>query len=113
MIPSTNLKENKEKVENQVISNNEAPDVEEEETPQNLSASPEEKLAKFKEIGARRVSKACKAIRILGTLSNRGSYVYEQKHVDQMFEAIEAALAETKVKFQPEEKVEDTFKFND
>lgn len=77
---------------------------------QQPATSPEEKLAKFKEIGARRVSKACKAIRILGTLSNRSSYIYDQSHVDKMFAALEKALVETKSKFQLEE---DSFKFDD
>jgi hypothetical protein len=79
-----------------------AEEAQENEVGQQTALSPEEKLAKFKEIGARRVSKACKAIRILGNLSNRNSYAYEQIYVDKMFEAIEAALAETKVKFQEE-----------
>jgi hypothetical protein len=68
------------------------------------AASPEEKLAKFKEVATRRIPKACKAIRLLGNLSNRGSYAYEQKYVDQMFEALETALAETKAKFQPDKE---------
>lgn len=98
------------------LNRNEERDAEEapeNEAGQQTASSPEEKLAKFKEIATRRIPKACKAIRLLGNLSNRGSYAYEQKHIDQMFETLEAALAETKAKFQLEEKVDDTFKFND
>lgn len=74
---------------------------------ENILISPEEKLEKFKRIGSRRVSNACKSIRLIGNLANRSAYAYEDQHVNKMFEAIEKAVAETKAKFQTEEKSSD------
>jgi hypothetical protein len=46
-----------------------------EKTPDsNAAVTADEKLAKFKEIGKRRVSNACKALQLIGNLSNRGAY---------------------------------------
>ena len=59
-----------------------------------------EKLAKFKELGGKRVSAALDKIALLNNLANRNSYDYTQEDVDKMAKALRAAV----------QHVEDNFK---
>jgi hypothetical protein len=59
-----------------------------------------EKAAKFKDLGAKRVSAALDKIALLSNLANRNSYEYTQEDVDKMSKALHAAV----------QRVEDNFK---
>lgn len=78
----------------------------------NAAVTEDEKLAKFKEIGTRRVSNACKAIQLIGNLSNRGAYHYDNTLVEKMFAVLEEELAATKAKFQPAKEEKRPFSFD-
>lgn len=73
----------------------------------------DEKLDKFKEIGARRVAAACKAIQLIGNLSNKGAYHYEEKHLQQIFAALDKEVVDMKAKFQPDKEEKSSFSFNE
>jgi cell division protein ZapA (FtsZ GTPase activity inhibitor) len=80
---------------------------------ENIGNTSDEKLDKFKEIGARRVAAACKAIQLIGNLSNKGAYHYEKKHLQQIFDALDKEVAEMKAKFQPAKEEKNSFSFNE
>lgn len=78
----------------------------------NAAATTDEKMAKFKEIATRRVSNACKAIQLIGNLSNRGAYHYDEAHIEKIFGALEQEIADTKAKFQPTKEEKRDFSFD-
>jgi hypothetical protein len=59
------------------------------------------KAVKFRSLAERRVSKAIRAIRLIGNLSRRGSFDYTDAEVEKMFQAIHAELDEALHKFSP------------
>lgn len=77
----------------------------------NAAATADEKMEKFKEVATRRVSNACKAIRLIGNLSNRGAYHYDDAHIEKIFAALEQELADVKAKFQPTKEEKSSFSF--
>lgn len=71
-----------------------------------------EKSDKFVELAEPRVTKVIKAIQLIGNLANRSNYHYESEQVKEMFEEIEKALQESKVKFRiVEAEKKSTFSF--
>ena len=64
----------------------------------------ESKAERFVRLAEPRVSRACKAISLIGHLA-ASSYEYTDKQVDAMFKAMEDELAAQRVKF---EKKKDT-----
>jgi hypothetical protein len=58
-----------------------------------------DKQQKFIDIAEKRVNRLLREIRLVGNLSNRNNYVYEQDDVAKIFGAIEAELRTTKKKF--------------
>lgn len=54
---------------------------------------------KFKQLAEQRVSKALKQIKLIGNLSNRSNYVYEDQDVRKIYKALRAALDEMKGRF--------------
>lgn len=69
----------------------------------------ETKQQKFVRIAEPRVTRACKAVSLLGNLAG-SSYEYTEEQVDAMFGAVQKALDETRAAFRKREGV-GTFKF--
>jgi hypothetical protein len=59
----------------------------------------EKKRAKFRELAEKRTNKALDAIRLIGNLSNRQTYVYEEAEVRKIVKALRDAVAEVEVRF--------------
>ena len=57
------------------------------------------KADKFKELADKRVARALKQFRLIGNLSNRGSYEYSEEQVDKIFIALQAELSRAKTRF--------------
>ena len=64
----------------------------------NLKETPGEK---FKRIAEKRTSDLLHRIDLLGNLSNRLVYEYTEDQISQIFNAIQAALKQAKLKFEP------------
>ncbi len=69
----------------------------------------DEKEEKFKRLAENRTNKIIDMVRLLGNLSNRSNYSYNQEQVDAIFLAIEEELKIQKSKF--EKKAEGKRKF--
>ena len=54
---------------------------------------------KFHKLAKSRVNKAIKTIKLIGNLSNKSHYTYEQKEVDQIFNALNKEIKSTQSKF--------------
>lgn len=65
----------------------------------------ETKTEKFRRLAINRVSKALKAMSLVGNLSG-GGYEYTQEDVNKIFSAFNTRLKETYDKFQPRKKGE-------
>lgn len=73
----------------------------------------ESKRQKFVRLAEARTNRIIDTLQLLGNLSNTGTYEYSKKDVDQMFKAIEDAIADTRNKFnktEVKEKKKFTFK---
>lgn len=57
------------------------------------------KHTKFRELAEKRTNKALEAIRIVGNLSNRQTYVYEDAEVRKIVKALRDAVAEVETRF--------------
>lgn len=57
------------------------------------------KHAKFRELAEKRTSKALEAIRLIGNLSNRQTYVYEDAEVRKVVKALRDAVGEVEARF--------------
>lgn len=57
------------------------------------------KRAKFRELAEKRTNKALEAIRLIGNLSNRQTYSYEDGEVRKIVKALRDAVAEVEVRF--------------
>jgi hypothetical protein len=55
---------------------------------------------KFVELAEKRVNKAIKDIRLIGNLSNRSNYKYEEVDVRAIFTALERELKQARERFQ-------------
>lgn len=70
----------------------------------------EEKRDKFRQIAEKRVNSILQKLKILGNLSNKSNYYYENEDVTKIFLAIEKATKEVKDRFLNKEK-KDSFQF--
>jgi len=59
----------------------------------------ESRKQKFKRLGTRRVNKLLNQLRVLGNLSNKSYYNYNEEDVEKMFKAIDLQLKAIKGKF--------------
>ena len=59
----------------------------------------ERKHAKFRELAEKRTSKALEAVRLIGNLSNRQTYVYEDAEVRKIVKALRDAVADVEARF--------------
>ena len=57
------------------------------------------KRAKFVQLAEKRVNKTLNNLRLIGNLSNPGTYEYSQRDVDQIFRALSRALNDAKSRF--------------
>lgn len=57
------------------------------------------KHAKFRELAEKRTNKALEAIRLIGNLSNRQTYVYDEAEVRKVLKALRDAVAEVEARF--------------
>jgi hypothetical protein len=72
----------------------------------------EEKKKNFEMLAEKRVSEIIKRLQILGNLSNKSNYHYNQEHVDQIFKALDKEFKNLKIKFsENKESTSDSFKF--
>ena len=62
-------------------------------------ATNEQKHLKFRELAEKRTNKALEAIRLIGNLSNRQTYVYEEAEVRKIVKALRDSVAEIEVRF--------------
>ena len=69
----------------------------------------ETKGQRFVRIAEPRVTRACKAVRLLGNLAS-SSYEYTEEQVDAMFGAVQKSLDEARAAFRKRDGVE-AFKF--
>ena len=70
-----------------------------------------DKLAKFEELGEKRMKEAIKKIRLIGNLANRNNYDYTDEHVKEIMNTLESELQILKSRFKKEDDKEITFKF--
>lgn len=54
---------------------------------------------KFVELAEKRVTKAMKDIKLIGNLSNRSNYVYDEQDVRKIYSALKKSLDEMKARF--------------
>lgn len=59
----------------------------------------EEKKSKFKELAEKRVNKALDGIRLVGNLSNRQTYSYDDAQVRKIVKALRDAVGEVESRF--------------
>lgn len=72
----------------------------------------DEKQKKFEDLAVKRVTEACHKIDLVGNLSNRNSYHYTDKQVEEIFTAIDSAVVNLKEKFKtPVKDGKKVFKF--
>jgi len=66
---------------------------------------------RFVELAEKRVTKAIKALRLVGNLSNRSNYSYDDEDAKKIISALEAELREVKRKYNsPQSSTEPIFK---
>ena len=58
-----------------------------------------DKRKKFVELAEARVNRTIKNIRLIGNLSNRGSYEYSEKDVREIFKALQKELETARSRF--------------
>lgn len=59
----------------------------------------ERKHAKFRDLAEKRTNKALEAVRLIGNLSNRQTYVYDEVEVRKIVKALRDAVAEVEARF--------------
>lgn len=59
----------------------------------------ESKIQRFERLAERRVAEVIKRVRLIGNLSNRNNYSFSEKHVRQMFTAIEREVRLARERF--------------
>jgi hypothetical protein len=62
-------------------------------------ATDDKKHAKFRELAEKRTNKALEAVRLIGNLSNRQTYVYEDVEVRKIMKALRDAVSEVETRF--------------
>lgn len=61
--------------------------------------SDDRKHAKFRELAEKRTNKALEALRLIGNLSNRQTYVYQDAEVRRIVRALRDAVADVDARF--------------
>lgn len=59
----------------------------------------DKKHTKFRELAEKRTNKALEAVRLIGNLSNRQTYVYEEAEVRKITKALRDAVSEVEARF--------------
>lgn len=59
----------------------------------------DKKHAKFRELAEKRTNKALEAVRLIGNLSNRQTYAYEEAEVRKIMKALRDALSDIEARF--------------
>jgi len=67
----------------------------------------EDDREKFKRLAEQRVTKVLKQIKLVGNLSNRSNYAYEEEDVRKIYRAIKRALDDMKARFDSKGSTED------
>ena len=67
----------------------------------------EGKEDKFKRLAESRVNKIIKLTRLLGNLSNRRNYKYDEKEIEKIFSALQQEIRIAKQRFKSESDIED------
>ena len=60
----------------------------------------DKKSQRFRRLGEKRVTNMIKHLRLIGNLANKKNYTFTKVEAQQMFEAIEHELEQTKKKFE-------------
>lgn len=68
-----------------------------------------DKVAKFRELATKRVTRAKRAIRLVGNLANRSSYAYTDDDVARIISTLADAVQTLEQRFSTFEKPEDDF----
>lgn len=73
--------------------------------------STDDRKQRFRELAERRTTNAIKQIRLIGNLSNKGNYSYDEKDVRKIYAALNKELRAMKERFAASgTKSEDIFK---
>lgn len=59
-----------------------------------------EDRSSFRRLATKRTQQALRQIRLIGNLSNRSNYAYEEKDVRKIFAALRQEMKETEILFQ-------------
>lgn len=62
-------------------------------------AASDKKHVKFRELAEKRTNKALEAVRLIGNLSNRQTYAYEDAEVRKIVKALRDAVSDVEVRF--------------
>lgn len=62
-------------------------------------AGDDKKHAKFRELAEKRTNRALEAVRLIGNLSNRQTYAYEEAEVRKIVKALRDAVADVETRF--------------
>ena len=77
-------------------------------------ADAQTKRRRFERLAEKRVNDILKKLQLLGNLSNRHNYDYEDHHAKQIIRAIDGELRKLKARFDRESRVATTvFSFSD
>lgn len=68
------------------------------------------KKERFERIAEQRTNKILKTLDLLGNCSNKGNYDYTEEQVNKIFNAIDAELKVTKLKFESQQKENKNFR---
>jgi len=67
-----------------------------------MKATAETKTERFERLAERRTTEALRILRLVGNLSNRSNYEYNDEHVRQLFDALDAEIKQLKARFRQE-----------
>lgn len=70
----------------------------------------ERKKADFLRLATKRLNKAVKTVRLIGNLSNKHNYRYDEKDVDRIFSVLDKELRISKMKFSVMSKRDEEIK---
>lgn len=62
----------------------------------------EDKKARFERLAQKRVTEAIKRLRLVGNLANRHNYSYDEEHVRQILDALDAEVKNLRGRFREE-----------
>ena len=62
-----------------------------------------EKKERFERLAEKRVNEVVKKLRVLGNLSNKRNYYYDESHLKQMFNVLDSEIKDLKDKFKSDD----------